>query len=167
MSSSIPDLKPPKFVYTPMHGVGMRIFDRVIYSLGFEGPIYPVHQQVASPIPPPRPHKLTPRHFPTQTSPLSNFPTRKRKEHWYQLWWGQRLMCVRIWRLRWRMRRILDLCWPMILTRIDFVLRSGHPWENGTFSLGMRWESYSLTMCSHNTNANLDSIYVPSIYETR
>ena len=43
-----------------------------------------------SPLPlhPPLPHTLTPRHFRTQTSPLSSFPTRKRKEHWYQFCWG-------------------------------------------------------------------------------
>jgi hypothetical protein len=75
-SRSVPDLKPPKFVYTPMHGVGMRIFDRVMYSLGFEGPMYPVDQQVVSS------HSCADtRHFPTPISPRSSSPIRKKRVH--------------------------------------------------------------------------------------
>jgi len=48
--SSIPELKPPRFVYTPLHGVGMHIFDQIIYSIGFEGQLTPVAVQ-ASPDP--------------------------------------------------------------------------------------------------------------------
>jgi phosphomannomutase len=46
-----------------MHGVGMKIFDRVIYSLGFEGQIYPVHQQA----------------FPDPTFPTLKFPNPEEK----------------------------------------------------------------------------------------
>ena len=42
----MPAVKPPRFVYTPMHGVGLKIFDSVMDSLGFRGAMYPVRQQV-------------------------------------------------------------------------------------------------------------------------
>jgi phosphomannomutase len=46
--SCLRDRSLPRFVYTPMHGVGMKIFESVIHSLGFEGSVCPVSQQVTS-----------------------------------------------------------------------------------------------------------------------
>ena len=64
----------PKFVYTPMHGVGLKIFEQVIQSMGFQGSMYPVPEQVTqvNAVPDNRP-------YPIQTFQPSNFPILKKK----------------------------------------------------------------------------------------
>ena len=64
----------PKFVYTPMHGVGLKIFEQVIQSIGFQGCIYSVPEQVTQLI-----AVTDNRPYPIQTFQPSNFPILKKK----------------------------------------------------------------------------------------
>src|SRR5438046_494131 len=64
----------PEFVYTPMHGVGLKIFEQVIQSMGFQASMYPVPQQVT--------HVATvtdTRRYPIRTFQRSNSLIQKKK----------------------------------------------------------------------------------------
>jgi phosphomannomutase len=64
----------PKFVYTPMHGVGLKIFEQVMHSIGFQGSMHPVPEQVA------RVNAVTDnRPYPIQTFQPSNSPILRKK----------------------------------------------------------------------------------------
>ena len=67
----------PPFVYTPMHGVGLNIFQKVIATIGLEKYMHAVPEQV-----PLQSHESHFSHIPIQSFQLSNILILKKMALW-------------------------------------------------------------------------------------